>query len=107
LADLTDTSFPAWSLILSVNNKGDLLGVGGSQYFNQEHTFLLQRVKGPLAATPNLPVERTADKPMLSEAQQNRLRATLRKISILACATEDNLKGSDKPSTECLARPIP
>ncbi len=44
LADVSD-HFPAWSSIVGVNDEGDLIGGGGSQYFNEEDTFLLERVR--------------------------------------------------------------
>ena len=43
LADVSD-SLPVWTLMNSVNNRGDILGSGGPQFFNAEHVFLLERV---------------------------------------------------------------
>jgi hypothetical protein len=44
-ADITDT-LPAWTTMSDVNDHGNILGLGGSSYFNVEHTFLLKRVDG-------------------------------------------------------------
>ncbi|RKH62946.1 hypothetical protein [Corallococcus llansteffanensis] len=44
LADLADT-LPRWTLISDINERGDIVGVGGSSYFNIENTFLLERVR--------------------------------------------------------------
>jgi hypothetical protein len=44
LADLADT-LPRWTLISSINERGDIVGIGGSSYFNAESTFLLERVR--------------------------------------------------------------
>lgn len=45
LADLAD-ALPIWTLITDVNDNGDLIGSGGSSYFNAEDAFLLERVRG-------------------------------------------------------------
>lgn len=44
LADLADT-LPRWTLIYSINERGDIAGVGGSSFYNIESTFLLERVR--------------------------------------------------------------
>jgi hypothetical protein len=41
LADITDGGLPAWTSIADVNDQGDLLGSGGSAYYNVEHSFIL------------------------------------------------------------------
>ena len=45
LADITDT-LPVWTLMLDINERGDILGVGGQTAFNAEHSFVLKRVHG-------------------------------------------------------------
>ncbi len=47
LADLTDGPLPVWTLILDINERGDLMGVGGESRDEISSVFLLQRV-GPL-----------------------------------------------------------
>jgi hypothetical protein len=47
VADLTD-SLPTWTRMFSINARGDMVGWGGSQRFQRESTFLLQRLpEGP------------------------------------------------------------
>jgi len=45
LADLAD-ALPIWTYIVDVNDNGDLIGFGGSSYFNGQDVFLLERVRG-------------------------------------------------------------
>jgi hypothetical protein len=33
-----------WTLIDDINNRGDIVGSGGPDYFNIEGTFLLERI---------------------------------------------------------------
>ena len=47
LADLTEGPLPVWTLIIDINNRGDLIGIGGPQQFFADSAFLLRRV-GPL-----------------------------------------------------------
>jgi hypothetical protein len=47
LADLTDRPLPPWTLILDINNRGDLIGWGGERFFEISSVFLLRRV-GPI-----------------------------------------------------------
>jgi hypothetical protein len=46
LADLTDRPLPAWTNILDINERGDLIGVGGAQRSEMSSRFLLRRVDG-------------------------------------------------------------
>jgi hypothetical protein len=45
LADLTEGPLPAWTLILDINDRGDLIGFGGPQRGSITSNFLLRRVK--------------------------------------------------------------
>lgn len=51
LADLTAGPLPPWTLILDINNRGDLIGVGGDEPFNVNSVFLLRR-GGPAGHHP-------------------------------------------------------
>jgi len=44
LRDITTGPLPDFTNIVDVNDRGDLLGWGGSEPFFQEHMFLLQRI---------------------------------------------------------------
>jgi hypothetical protein len=90
LADITD-GLPPWNIIDDVNARGDLLGSGGDQYFNAEHTFILERVPGPLSPTP--PVVSDVHERDQSGAERTLPTETLRRLGVLPCATEDDLKG--------------
>jgi hypothetical protein len=46
LADLTDGPLPPWTLIVDINNRGDLIGVGGDSRFDISSVFLLRRAWG-------------------------------------------------------------
>ncbi|MGH6902033.1 MAG: hypothetical protein ACREIR_04770 [Geminicoccaceae bacterium] len=44
LADLTEGPIPVWTLILDINNRGDLIGIGGAEQGFFDSAFLLRRV---------------------------------------------------------------
>jgi hypothetical protein len=44
LADLTEGSLPVWTLIVDINNRGDLIGFGGESRGELSSVFLLRRV---------------------------------------------------------------
>ncbi len=47
LAELTEGPLPPWTVIFDINNRGDMIGMGGEERFNVSKVFLLRRV-GPL-----------------------------------------------------------
>ncbi|WGJ15217.1 hypothetical protein QEV83_02640 [Methylocapsa sp. D3K7] len=69
LADITDT-LPIWTAMLDINDHGDILGLGGSSYFNIEHTFLLKRVDGDAAAPKTAPQSLSASHVVMPQRRQ-------------------------------------
>jgi hypothetical protein len=43
LADLTESPLPPWTIIVDINNRGDLIGFGGPERGLVESVFLLRR----------------------------------------------------------------
>jgi hypothetical protein len=45
LADLTDSPLPTWTLIVDINDNGDLIGIGSESRGDLAQSFLLRRVR--------------------------------------------------------------
>lgn len=75
LADLADR-LPPWTSIRSVNDHGDLVGVGGQVQYQPEESFLLRRVDSASAA----PLARAAWRPASAAARAARQTAVAQKL---------------------------
>jgi hypothetical protein len=78
LADLVDDPLPVWTSITDVNNRGDMIGSGGSAPFQPSSVFLLQRVDDrAVAAAPRPQAAAARARTRLSPAIERLLRARL------------------------------